>query len=100
MEEKKMTIKSVPKEMQERIIDMANKTWYAIGDDYLTDDMGRHQANKSIPRSEVAEAVSDADRMGTFGDDKEAYEYWRNIPDWSLRRKLVLNAFPLKRYGW
>ncbi len=58
--------------MEERIKDMARKTWEAI-----QDDMNDLETVTSI--QEAADCVMDANYMETYGQDKAAYEAWENM---------------------
>lgn len=88
------------KEMQQRIEDMANRTWQAIGPDFLVGEDGCINESVTVDREEVMEAVADADRMLMYGDDKEAYEVWSKLPAYGDKLKAISGAFPFDAYGW
>ena len=89
----------IEKDMQERIIKMASKTWNIIGGDCLRalEEAGE---KAEMPRSHVIETVCDADYMLSYGEDKEAYKFWDNLPTYEDKIKAVKKAFPFSRYGW
>lgn len=89
----------IPKQMQERIIRMANKTWDMIASDCLR---GIEEEGKDpiMPRSHVVEVVCDADYMLSYGEDKEAYTYWDKLPTYEDKIRVVKKAFPFKKYGY
>ena len=91
-------MKSLSKEMIERIQRMANMTWDVIGGDVLTvlEEAGEEPVMK---RNEVVETVCDASYMLTHGGDKEAYNAWDKLP-YKEKTKIVTGAFPFTRYGW
>lgn len=84
--------------MEDRIIDMAHKTWNAIGADILT-AVEEGTGDTSIPRDEVVEVVMDADHMNMYGHDPEAYKYFQTL-DYDDKERVLKKAFPLSRYGW
>ena len=85
--------------MQERIEIMARRTWEAIGGDILT--VLEEQGMKPIiGRDELLECVSDASYMKMYGDDKEAYTFWNNLPTYDAKLEAIKDAFPHQRYGW
>ena len=42
-----------------------------------------------MPRSHVIETVCDADYMLSYGEDKEAYKFWDNLPTYEDKIKAV-----------
>jgi len=86
-------------EMKKRIIIMASKTWNAIGADILT-SLEEAGEDAVMPQSHVVEVVCDADHMQMYGQDKEAYEFWKNLPTYKEKDKVVGEAFPFGTYGW
>jgi hypothetical protein len=84
--------------MENRIIDMAHRTWHSIGGDVLR-AVEESIGESCIPRDEVIEVVMDADYMGTHGNDKEAYEHFKTL-SFSKKVEIVAKAFPLPIYGW
>lgn len=94
-----MKIKEIPVQMQGRIYRMMNRTWDAIGADTLECSGIPCDSGKTIPRSHVIEIVCDADHMAMYGNDKEAYEIFKQLsyPD---KLKMGKIAFSFKRYGW
>ena len=91
--DKSKTITSIDKEMDKRVIKMADRTWNYIGMDVL-------EGSGSMSRSSVIEIVSDADHMFSHGYDPEAYAYFLflNSNHESHLSKLMVEAFPFKRY--
>lgn len=85
-------------EMQKRIVIMANKTWNAIGGDILT-SLEEAGEDAVMDRATVIEVVCDADYMQMYGQDKQAYEFWKSLP-FKDQEKVVAEAFPFKTYGW
>jgi hypothetical protein len=86
------------KEMQDRIILMAKRTWQSIGGDILRtcEDMGLQPL---MEKEEVIESVMDAGYMGMYGRDKEAYEFFKTLT-YKQKTKLMEKAFPFAQYGW
>ena len=76
-----------------------NATWNYVGSDFLEACIGQG-SGKSIPRSHVVEAVTDADRMETFNPkDRDVIKKYYALDD--KKKKLVDKlAFPFERYGW
>lgn len=89
----------IPKEMEQRIIRMAKRTWDIIASDCLRclEEAGEKPI---MPRSHVIETVCDADYMLSFGDDKEAYKFWDGLKTYEEKKKVVGKAFLFKTYGW
>jgi hypothetical protein len=85
-------------EMAKRIAIMAMKTWNAIGGDVLT-SLEEAGEDAVMPRDHVIEVVCDADHMQMYGQDKEAYEVWKNL-SFDDKEKTVGEAFPYSTYGW
>lgn len=87
----------IPDDMMERIERMAWRTWNAIAYDVLdmiADDTGhRNYASQA----EVVEMVGDADRMQMFGNDREAYDFTRQL-SWDEMKKILRKVFPSKKY--
>lgn len=85
-------------EMKKRITIMASKTWNAIGGDILRslEEMGEDAV---MPKDHVIEVVCDADHMKMYGQDKEAYEFWKSL-SFDEKEKAVAEAFPHETYGW
>jgi hypothetical protein len=46
------------------------------------------------------EAVSDASYMMYHGNDREAYDFWNNLPTYDAKLEAIKGAFPHQRYGW
>jgi hypothetical protein len=89
----------IPKEMEQRIIIMANRTWQVIGGDILT-ILEQEGEQPVMPRADVIETVCDADYMLTHGGDKEAYKFWDGLKTYEEKKKVVGKAFLFKSYGW
>ena len=87
------------KEMSERIQKMALLTWDQIGGDCLRglEEVGEQPI---MSKDEVLEIVCDADHMKMYGLDSEAYEVWKNLPDYDAKLNAIKSAFPFERYGW
>ena len=80
--------------LRKRIVQMVNVTWQAIGPDVLD----AYPDGEVIPLDEVAQIVADADHMYYMGEDKEAYQYWNNLPSFEQKMNLVINALPDEGY--
>ena len=81
------------KSMDERIVCALNRTWQAIGADVL--ELGEGVVGRDI----VEEMVCDADRLLTYGGDKEAAEaFYELLWDSKERKELILQAFPFENY--
>jgi hypothetical protein len=80
------------KELEDRIICAINTTWEAVAYDW----MEAFGINK-IKRDEIFEAVVDADRMVTYGNDPEAVEYFYGLGTKEMK-KVFKKAFPYKVY--
>lgn len=85
--------------MNDRIKMMAILTWDVIGGDVLRclEDAGERPV---MSRDAVIESVCDAGYMKMYGQDKEAYEHWNNLPTYELKMEAVKPAFPFETYGW
>jgi len=83
----------------ERIEQMALRTWEAIGGDILR---CLEEMNKTpiMTREEVIESVCDAGYMKMYGNDKVAYEEWDNLPNYEAKMEAVRPAFTFEKYGW
>lgn len=86
------------KEMQNRIILMAKRTWQSIGGDVLRtcEDMG---IEPIMEQEEVIESVMDAGYMIMYGRDKEAYDFYKTLT-YKQKTAVLEKAFPLRQYGW
>jgi hypothetical protein len=86
------------KEMQDRIILMAKRTWQNIGGDVLRvcEEMGIEPV---MQKEEVIESVMDAGYMSMYGRDKEAYDFYRTLT-FKQKTKVLEKAFPFETYGW
>jgi len=84
--------------MEDRIINMAKRTWQIIGGDVLraVEEAGE---KPMLLREEVVEVVMDADHMEMHGNDKEACEHLNSLP-LKEQERIVTKAFPLRVYGW
>lgn len=84
-------------EMKDRIERMALRTWDVIGADALTnlEQMGERP---EMSRLEVVQMVMDY--LDSYGEDREAYEAWKNLKTYRLKENALKGAFPHKRYGW
>jgi hypothetical protein len=67
------TSKVKEKTMEERIIEAAHRTWQAIAPD------ADEACGGTCTLANAMEFVMDADRMFTFGEDNEAYEFFRKM---------------------
>jgi len=85
-------------EMKKRITIMASKTWNAIGGDILT-SLEEAGEDAILDQATVIEVVCDADHMMMYGQDKEAYEFWKRL-SFEEKENAVAKAFPFKTYGW
>jgi hypothetical protein len=85
-------------EMVKRIQEMAARTWDVIGGDVLT-ILEQEGEVPVMSKADVIETVSDADYMLTHGDDKEAYQIWKEL-DFDEQFKVLKGAFTYARYGW
>ena len=85
--------------MNKRIEIMALKTWDVIGSDCLkvAEEMGKQPI---MTQEEVIEVVCDAGYMKTYGEDKEAYEYWSKLPTYEAKMEAIKPAFSFAKYGW
>lgn len=86
------------KDIKDRIIIAALKTWDAIGGDVLT-CMEECGEDPVMPREHVIETVLDAGYMNMYGEDKEAYQVLQKM-DYDDQFKLLKEAFKAPRYGW
>jgi hypothetical protein len=93
-----LPLKSVPKEMQERIKRAMHNTWDAIGGDALT-MVQECNGRDYMTKAEVIEMVCDAGYMDMYGEDKEAYKVFDQL-SYDDMKKLGKEAFTYKRYGW
>ena len=86
------------KDMEKRIQRMALRTWDVIGGDMLTvlEEQGEDPV---MPQADVVEVVCDADYMLTHGNDKEAYEVWKQLP-FLKQTEVVSKVFTYSSYGW
>lgn len=91
MKKKYRNIKTVDEEMKKRIIQAMYKTWNYIGCDLISE-------TGDLSQSEVIEVVLDADRVTTFGSDKEAAKVLYEL-SYNAMKTLAKEAFPFKRYG-
>ncbi len=79
-------------DFQKRISHAAQSTWQAIGGDVL-----RTAEADWMPRDEVAECVMDY--IEQYGNDAEAIAEFKKL-GLEEKQAMLLNAFPLARYGW
>lgn len=93
--EKAKEFKEVSKELDERLMRIANMTWQTIAGD-IFDCIGKD----SMKRSEVIECVGDADYMFTHGNDPEAYAYFLYLFHNNEKhlQKVMKQAFPYRSY--
>lgn len=84
--------------MEQRIIDMAQRTWQKIGGDYLQ-ALAEAGEESRMPREDVIEVIMDAGQMGTYGEDKEAYLWFKDL-SFKKQMEMMKKAFPLDYYGW
>lgn len=91
-------MQAIPDKMHKRIKKMALRTWDVIGGDMLTllEEQG---AEPVMPKVDVVEVVCDASYMMYHGGDKEAYEFWNQLPR-AKKMELVSEAFTFPSYGW
>ncbi len=87
-----LKLKDIDPEMKKRIISAMNRTWNYVGHDLLAESDG------DIPQAEVIEVVLDADRVTSFGDDKDAAKVLYEL-SYTEMKKLAREVFPFKRYG-
>lgn len=80
--------------MEKRVIEALNNTWNAICYDWL-----ELCDSDTVKRSEVFEAVVDADRLREYGRDSEAAEYFYSLKN-NAQKKLFNKAFPYKSYTY
>jgi len=87
--------KEVSKELDDRLIKIANMTWQTIAGD-IFDCIGKD----TMKRSEVIECVGDADYMFTHGNDPEAYAYFLYLFHNNEKhlQKVMKQAFPYAKY--
>lgn len=83
-------------EMVQRIHNAAHRTFNVIAGDLL--NAVAEFGGDSIKQIEVIESVFDADRMGVYGGDKEAYEATKSLT-WEEIVKLGKKIFPYKSYS-
>lgn len=95
--DKKKVVRVSP-DMAKRIQTMARQTWDMIGGDVLK-CIEENSMKARMPRSHVVEVVCDAGYMALYGDDKEAYEFWKTL-SFFQQEKYVAKAFSSKYYGW
>ena len=88
---------NLSKDMEQRIIDMATKTWSAIGGDVLQMIAELDRKDYAV-QADVVEMVGDASRMKVFGEDEEAYAAYSKMT-WNEGRKILKKAFPYKQYS-
>ena len=86
-------------EMKKRITIMASKTWNAIGGDILR-SLEEAGGDAVMTRGEVVEVVCDSEYLKMYGQDKEAYEFWWNLPTFEEKENVIKEAFPFQTYGW
>jgi hypothetical protein len=89
------------KELDKRVMSMANQTWDMIGGDILQ-SIEEYGDKPEMPRSHVIEVVRDADYMLMHGGDPEAYAYYLYLRDNHEKHldKVMKEAFTFKRYGF
>jgi hypothetical protein len=90
------------KEMDKRLMHLADRTWSIIGGDVLQCQEGCGE-KAEMKRSHVIEVVCDADYMLMHGGDAEAYAYYVYLRDSGQRKhinKLMREAFPYNTYGY
>jgi hypothetical protein len=80
--------------LEERIRRMARDTWDFIGPDIL-----ENSGKSTLPRAAVVEAVQDADYMLSYGNDPEAFQFWKTLPA-KKQDEVVGKAFPHDNYGY
>ncbi|MFH2064739.1 MAG: hypothetical protein ABIK15_06050 [Pseudomonadota bacterium] len=80
--------------MKDRIKRVLETTWQYIADDYLAGCEGCECLD-----SDVFEAIVDADRLLTLGEDKEAAKAFYNMNDID-RWEVFKEQFPGERYGY
>lgn len=84
---------------EERWIRGLRAVWQAIGNEILSDEMGKPDMSKSIKRSDVFELAADCyfeTHSNLEKADIEAFRKRDRKKDSELRKK----AFPFKWYGW
>lgn len=86
------------KDMQDRIMLMAKRTWQSIGGDVLR-TCEEMDLVPVMTREEVIDSVMDAGYMSMYGRDKEAYDYYKTL---TFKQKMTVleKAFPFQSYGW
>lgn len=87
-----MKLKDVPDNMKRRIKTMLNMIW-----GYIAADALEGTKNGTLRKGLVIELVLDADRVKTFGDDKEAVEVFYSLSD-TEQMKIAREAFIYKTY--
>ena len=89
-------------EITSRIVDAMRKTWDACGMDFMQ-LMVEYENRSYCTREEVAECVVDANRMETYGDDKEATDQYYDIEfsesGKQEKERIIMLAFPESRHG-
>ena len=85
------------KEMEKRIQQMALRTWDAIGGDALN-ALEQEGMEPIMKRLDVVQMIMDY--LYQYGRDKEAYEAWKQLPDYESKEAALLPAFLFKTYGW
>ncbi len=80
--------------MLDRIKNMAQRTWNAIGPDVL------NSYEPMLTRDQVVEIVADADHMLIYGNDKEAFDFWKSIKTREKRREILNKAFDNDYYSY
>jgi len=78
--------------MEKRVGEALWRTW-----NYVAYDWAELCESDDIKRAEIFEAVVDADRLRTYGDDSEAAEYFYAL-DNKKQKKLFNKAFPCRTY--
>ncbi|MBU1173177.1 MAG: hypothetical protein KKD44_26735 [Proteobacteria bacterium] len=88
------------KEIKKRVIRALNRTWDIIGGDVLR-LLEENDENPVLPRSHVAEIVTDADHDLMHGGDEEAIKEFHKLKyNGKAWNAIIKEAFPYKRYEW
>jgi len=89
----------VTDELIKKIACLMNAVWQTIGGDIL-----QAVGEGDVPRAEVIECVTDADRLYSISNSyiknaNELAEIFYAMPE-KMQKKVALSAFPYKRYGY
>lgn len=85
------------REMEVKMIAALHITWGSIASDIMAVEIPGQKKRKYMKGTEVREVVADASYLETYGGDKEAAKYFRDLPR-ITRQHILKKAFPYRHY--